>query len=80
MPSVRIGVVEPPHHELKKMETVVVNTVSPSPSASDDNDLPKLERMPQNGRANGLLNGFRTPDSMELLDSDDPVVIVGMGM
>ena len=80
MPSVRLGVVEPPHHDLKKMETVVVNTVSPSPSASDDNDLPKLERMPHTSRANGLLNGSRTPDSIDFVDADDPVVIVGMGM
>ena len=79
MPSVKIGVVEPPHHGLKQMETVVVNTVSPSPSASDDNDLPKLERMPRTIKANGYINGSRTPDSIDFVDADDPVVIVGMG-
>ena len=79
MPSVRASIVEPPPHELKQTETVVVNTISPSPSTSDNNDLPKLERMPQTVRANGLVNGCRTPDSIDFLDSDDPVVIVGMG-
>lgn len=78
-PSVMINVVEPSQHELKKIETVVVKSVSPSPSTEDDHDLPKLERMPQTVRTNGQVNGFRTPETIDSLDSDDPVVIVGMG-
>ena len=79
-PSATVNIVEPPQHELKKIESVVVKAVSPSPSTDDDHDhLPKLERMPQTVKMNGLVNGFRTPETIDSLDSDDPVVIVGMG-
>ena len=78
-PSATIDVVEPQQNELKKIESVIVKAVSPSPSTDDDHDLPKLERIPQTVRMNGLANGFHTPDTIDSLDSDDPVVIVGMG-
>ncbi len=78
-PSATVNVVEPQQHELKQIGTVAVEAVSPSPSTDDDHDLPKLERMPQTVRMSGQVNGFRTPETIDSLDSDDPVVIVGMG-
>lgn len=81
-PLSMLNVVEPQQHGLKQMETVFVKTVSsvsPSPSTDDENDLPKLERTPQIATMNGLANGVRTPDTIDSLDSEDPVVIVGMG-
>ena len=52
-----------------------------SPSSTIDNHPEPLEpeRMARVLHTNGDLNGFHTPPTPESMESDEPVVIVGMG-
>ena len=42
-------------------------------------ELNQPEDIVQEFHASGELNGFHTPETPESMESDDPVVIVGMG-
>ena len=48
------------------------------PSKDEDSDTPRLERMSTSMTENDYHESYSTPNT-EFLDSDDPVVIVGMG-
>ena len=79
-PSALSSYLEPVNHEAKKIEvTTHIKQVSPSCLTDDDPELLHPERMPQALGRNGEVNGFHTPQTPESLESDDPVVIVGMG-
>ena len=49
------------------------------PSKDEDSDTPHWERMSTPKTENDYHESYNTPNTMESLDSDDPVVIVGMG-
>lgn len=49
------------------------------PSKVEDSDTPHIERMSTPKTENDYHESYSTSNTMEFLDSDDPVVIVGMG-
>ena len=78
-PSLYAKVVEPTQYETTKNGLVTeVKLVTP-PSESENLKLPKPEQMPPRVFTNGNDNDLHTPQSIDPLDYDDPVVIVGMG-
>ena len=94
-PSILSDYAEPAHHVATKNGvtkhikssldaskngvTTHIKQVAPSPSTDDDQELLHPERVAQALHRNGELSGFLTPRTPDLMESDDPVVIVGMG-
>ena len=78
-PSMYARVVEPTQHEAIKNGFVTEVKLASPPSGDENLELPKLERMPPRFYTNGYENGLHTPQSIDPLEYDDPVVIVGMG-